>query len=649
MPLKTLAYNLWWTDDADAEALFRSIDPLRWERCRHNPVAMLDQPLQEHAKIAGSIAERMATQLARPGWCDDVVELQGKTIAYFSMEFGLHQSVRIYSGGLGVLAGDHLRSASDLGVPLVAVGLLYREGYFRQVFDDGEQTEAYPRADFSRLPVRPIEVDGKRVKIHLPIGRDKKVVVQGWSLAVGRVALVLLDTDLEENSAEARALTSRLYGGDEHMRIRQEILLGIGGLLFLRAMGTEPDLLHLNEGHCAFAPLVLWSESDQATARAACVFTTHTPVPAGHDRFPAALVREQLGPWCKQVELPVDDVIALGRVDPKNEDETMCMTVIAVRLARSTNGVAELHGEVSRRMWNELWPELPEDEVPIGHVTNGVHPVFWSAPDTRAFFDENVPGWRTRTWDEEVWSAIHRVSNASLWILRNKLRARLLDEVWNRTGLELDPTALTIGFARRFAPYKRGDLIFNDADRLERLLDRGVQLLYAGKAHPRDTKGKEIVAKVLDWGARFHGQVVLLEDYDIRLGGLLTSGCDVWLNNPRRPREASGTSGQKVIFNGGLNLSVLDGWWPEGFDGSNGFSIGDGEEWEDEAAHDLYDTEALYQALEEQVLPLWERRDSLEIPNGWLEMVKNSIATCAPKFSSHRMVKDYVEQVYVTR
>lgn len=647
MPLETLATNLWWTDHAEAEALFRSIHPGLWERSRHNPVALLPHAEPEHVEHAAELVGQMAAELAEPGWCDDVEGMNDTTIAYFSMEFGLHQSLRIYSGGLGVLAGDHLRSASDLGVPLIAVGLLYREGYFRQVFEDGEQTESYPRARFDRLPVRPVVDDDETpIEVEVPIGEDT-VKVRAWSLAVGRVALVLLDTDLDENSAAARALTARLYGGDETMRIRQEVLLGIGGLKFLRAMGNDPDLLHLNEGHCAFAPLVLWSESSPEEARERCVFTTHTPVPAGHDRFSAELVRAELGPWCKSAGLDVEAVIGLGRVDPKDEDETCCMTVIGIRLSRSTNGVAALHGVVSRTMWSELWPDRPVDEVPIGHITNGVHPVFWSAPATRAFYDDRVPGWRQRTWDPEVWRAIEDVSDEALWLLRNRLRLRLLTEVEHRTGVALDPTALTIGFARRFAPYKRGDLIFSDPDRLEQILDRGVQLIYAGKAHPRDDAGKRLVANVLDWSERFPGQVVLLEDYDIRLGGLLTSGADVWLNNPRRPREASGTSGQKVIFNGGLNLSVLDGWWPEGFDGTNGFSIGDGEEWEDQAAHDAHDALDLYRKLEQEVLPLWEDRGPLGVPHAWLQRVKRSIATCAPKFSSHRMVKDYVEQVYL--
>ncbi|MEZ4318018.1 MAG: alpha-glucan family phosphorylase [Myxococcota bacterium] len=663
-PLQALATNLWWTDQADAVDLWAFIDEERWHQCHHNPVALLHdvelgrwQELaedDEFVRHAEELLARMEADLARPTWAAaEAPDLAGKTVAYLSMEFGLHESVRIYSGGLGVLAGDHLRSASDLGVPIVAVGLAYHQGYFRQVFDDGGQIEAYPKNRFERMPIRRCEIDtpdGPRpVEITLPIGA-MTVRAQVWRLAVGRTPLYLLDSDLDGNPEPARELTRHLYGGDETTRIRQEILLGIGGILALRAMGIEPDLIHLNEGHCAFAPLVHIAETSQEAARNYCVFTTHTPVPAGHDRFGAALVRAELGPWCESVGMDVDDVIALGRVDPENDEETVCMTVIGIRLSCSTNGVAALHGEVSRDMWKELWPEKPVADVPIGHVTNGVHPIFWMAPAARALFDQELPGWRDRPWDPAVWEGVYGIEHSAMWLLRNHLRIRLLDEVERKTGRALDPAALTIGFARRFAPYKRGDLIFSDPERLWTLLngEQPVNLLFAGKAHPRDDNGKRIVSTVLDWAthSEFRDRVVLLEDYDIHLGGLLTSGSDVWLNNPRRPREASGTSGQKVIYNGGLNCSVLDGWWPEGFDGENGWQIGEGKVWEDDDAHDAYDTAALYRVLEHEVLPLWSDRDALDIPRGWIDRMKRSIATCAPKFSSHRMVRDYVREVY---
>jgi starch phosphorylase len=659
-PLQALATNLWWTDQADACDLWAFIDPVRWEACRHNPVALLhdvergrwdelaDDPT--FVEAAEELEARMNADLDGPSWAlSDSPELDGRTIAYFSMEFGLHESLRIYSGGLGVLAGDHLRSASALGVPLVAVGFLYREGYFRQVFDDGVQTEAYPAARFERLPVQRCEDADGPIAIEVPIG-EYTAKAHVWRLAVGRTPLFLLDADLDENPEPVRALTRHLYGGDQTTRIRQEILLGIGGLAALRKLGIEPDLLHLNEGHCAFAPLVLMSEADAETARQHCVFTTHTPVPAGHDRFEAPLVRDELGPWCESVGLDVEEVVALGRVDPDDEEETVCMTVIGIRLSRSTNGVAALHGVVSREMWKDLWPDLEVEDVPIGHVTNGVNTPFWVAPATRAFFDQHLPGWRTHPWDAPVWEAIHEVEDARIWLLRHHLRVRLLDEVERRTGRALDPNALTIGFARRFAPYKRGDLIFSDPERLLRLLngEQPVNLIFAGKAHPKDDNGKRIVQSVLDWAnhADFRDRVVLLEDYSIDLGGLMTSGSDVWLNNPRRPREASGTSGQKVIYNGGLNFSVLDGWWPEGFDGENGWQIGEGKTWDDLDAHDAHDAEALYRVLEDEILPLWSDRDVLDIPTGWVQRIKRSIATCAPKFSSHRMVHDYVQDVY---
>lgn len=668
--LRDLATNLWWSWDPEATALWADVDAYRWEKYGHNPVALLRDVEPERwaalqaegfgARVA-PIWERFQQYLGSQGWAADAApELLEHGVAYFSMEFGLHESLRLYSGGLGVLAGDHLRSASDLGVPLVGVSLLYRQGYFRQLIEEGIQLAAYPHADWNRLPVHPCtDTNGRQVEILVPI-EDRTVRARLWALEVGRCRLVLLDTDYEANTADDRALTRQLYGGDEWMRIRQEVILGIGGVRALRALGIEVGVYHLNEGHCAFVPLALIGEkvtagiaAEQALAevREHCVFTTHTPVPAGHDRFHWNVFDGTLGPWLQSLGLDVGAVMDLGRVRPGDWEETHCMTVLALRATAASNGVSALHGKVSRQMWNELWPEVPEAEVPIHHVTNGVHPLFWMAPEAQALFDRYCEGWRERVWDPEVWAGVDRIPDAELWGLRTTLRRKLVDGIAQRSGRKFDPDALLIGFARRFAPYKRGALIFRQPDRLKALLDKyPFQLVYAGKAHPRDLAGQEIVSEVVKRSEHrdFRDRIVLLQDYDMALGRLLTSGSDVWLNNPRRPHEASGTSGQKVCLNAGLNLSVLDGWWPEGFDGTNGWAIGAGEEFHDESAQDAHDGESLYRVLEEEVLPEWTDRTN-GIPRAWLKRVRRSIQTCVPLFTSHRMVRDYVLEMYGPR
>ncbi|MFT4622859.1 MAG: starch phosphorylase [Myxococcota bacterium] len=667
--LDALAANLWWSWDAAGSALWLRIDSYRWERSRHNPVVLLADleadrraELQSDAAFAAdvrAIHTRFQAYLEdRSTWCDrECPDLHGRSVAYLSMEFGLHESLRLYSGGLGVLAGDHLRSASDLGIPLTAVGLIYREGYFRQVIDGADQVAAYPEADYGRLPLTPVvDPAGKRLVLTVPI-ENRTVRVQVWRLDVGRVPLYLLDTDLPGNTADDRSLTQHLYGGDHLTRVKQEVLLGLGGVRLLTAIGVDPDVMHLNEGHCAFAPLQLAADRladgdtfPQALAhvKRKCVFTTHTPVPAGHDRFGWRIIDQVLGPWRKSIGLAPGAFMDLGRVDPGDWNEPLCMTVLALRASSLANGVSALHGQVSREMWHGMWPELDVSDVPIGHVTNGVHPVFWMGEPARELYDARVPGWREAVWDPAVWEQARSIPDAELWALRNTLRARLVAAVATRTGKQLDPNALTIGFARRFAPYKRGDLIFSDPERLARLLDAGAQIIYSGKAHPQDTLGKEIVRRVIEWSDHkdFRERVVFVPDYDIVVGRLLTTGADVWLNNPRRPREASGTSGQKVCFNGGLNLSVLDGWWPEGFDGTNGWSIGDTRDWEDTDAQDTFDAADLYAKIEGEVWTEWSTRDANGRPTVWLDRIRSCIATCAPKFSSHRMVRDYALQSY---
>ncbi len=641
--LHELAYNLWWSWDSEASALWAEIDPFRWERDRHNPITLIRdvEPERweelaadkEYVARVSSVTRRFREYMKASSWSP----AGSPRIAYYSMEFGLHESMRLYSGGLGVLAGDHLRSASDLGVRLTGVSLLYRQGYFRQIIDGTGQLAVYTDADFDRLPIRPVQGDdGEPLTVTVPVA-GKNVVARIWRMNVGRCKLFLLDTGCE--------LTHQLYGGDGWMRIRQEVLLGLGGVRALRALGRRVDVHHLNEGHCAFAVLQLaadelasgasWEKALKRVKRR-CVFTTHTPVAAGHDRFYWERVDKALGDWRDSLGLPTGTFMNMGRVDPGNLGENLCMTVIALKHSSKANGVSALHGEVSRRMWSRL-----QVKAPIGHVTNGVHPVFWSSVHTRRFFDERAPGWREHPWEPEIWKAIASTSDEEIQEWRRQNRALLIAELKRRTGIQLDPERLTMGFARRFAPYKRGDLLFRDPARLKAILGDHAQVVFAGKAHPADGHGKHILEQIIRWSHHrdFRGRVVFLEDYNIALGRAMTSGADVWLNTPRRPREASGTSGQKVILNGGLNLSILDGWWPEGFDGTNGWSIDDGRDWDDTGAQDAHDAERLYSILEEDVLPAFGTAS-------WSERVRRSVVTCAPLFTSHRMVRDYALELY---
>lgn len=662
--LKMLAQNLWWSWDTEATELFASIDPWRWARCNRNPCALLrDVEDSRWAELAAdsafkdrlqAVVARFHQYLAADTWCATAAPAVHKgSVAYFSMEFGLHESMRIYSGGLGVLAGDHIRSASDLGVPLIGIGLLYREGYFRQFIDQGEQVDTYPRANWDRLPITLcLDADGEPLMVPFPMG-TQTAWAKLWRLAIGRTELLLLDADHDRNDHGIRRLTHRLYGGGEDLRIAQEVLLGIGGVNALRALGLDPAVYHLNEGHCAFAPLALLREAllqgmsrDDAMAavRERCVFTTHTPVPAGHDRFHWRSVDSLLGPWRREQGLEDGAYMDLGRVHPGHVDEPLNMTVLALRTSARANGVSKLHGAVSREMFAEIFPNRRPEDVPIGHVTNGVHPVFFAAPASRALFDRYCPEWRARPWDADAWAGLSDASDDEITAWRNSLRAHLVAQIRELTGKQLRDDVLTIGFARRFAPYKRGALLFSQPERLRALMDEvPFQIVYAGKAHPHDTPGKAIVRDVLKWSAdrRFRDCVAFLPDHDLHTGRILTAGCDVWLNNPRRPKEASGTSGQKASLNGGLNLSVLDGWWPEGFDGDNGFAIGDERTWENTHEQDLADAESLYTQLEEHVLPLWKKGG-----NAWPRNARRAVQTCGPLFNSHRMLRDYVLSAY---
>jgi starch phosphorylase len=660
--LRELASDLWWTWDPESVALFQELAPHRWDHVNHNATALLQEltpgevaGIEARPDLAARIQaalDRREAVLSGPTWAQQQLPELGRVV-YLSMEFGLHQSLRIYSGGLGVLAGDHLRSAADLGLDFTGIGLFYRGGYFRQLVDDGRQAAAYPQSRTDRLPMELVrDAEGAPLRVSVPDG-TRHYSVQLWRLRVGHAQLLLLDSDLQENPQELRDICASLYGGDTTRRIRQEVLLGVGGMRALRALGHTPDVLHLNEGHCAFAPVEWIRQKTQAgtpwrdavrSVQQRTVFTTHTPVPAGHDRFGWDLVNPILGPWRDRAGWPKGTLMDLGRVRPHDLDEALCMTVLALRLSRAANGVSALHGEVSRDMWAEL-------ELPIGHVTNGVHPTFWMGTPMQALLDARAPGWRDAWRDVDFWTdAVAAIPDADLWAARQTLKDALRAEISERTGVAVPGDHLLIGFARRFAPYKRANLIFRDPERLTRLLDRGVVLVFAGKAHPRDTAGQDLVADVLRHARdpRFMGRVLFLEGYEMHLGHRMTAGADVWLNNPRRPREASGTSGQKVVLNGGLNCSVLDGWWPEGYDGTNGFAIGDDRDVVDLEQGDARDAEALYTVLEQEVLPLWEARDAQGLPSDWLTAVRRSLCTGVPVFNTHRMVADYAERLYAT-
>lgn len=689
-----LARNLWWSWQPEVVNLFRDLDPIRWRQLDHNPIALLAEFTPERLESRATemvlssrinLAYRLLKEYTapdRPTWgTTHAGVLGGKPVAYFSAEFGLHESVPIYSGGLGVLSGDHIKSASGLGVPLVAIGLFYDQGYFKQHLDlDGYQREEYLDTRVENLPMAPaLSLEGKPISITIDT-RSGQLVAKVWLMHVGRISLYLLDCDVESNRPEDQKLTSRLYGGDHRTRIRQELVLGVGGVKALKALGIAPGVYHLNEGHSAFASLeairermeddgLSFDEALRDVAQHTC-FTTHTPVPAGHDRFDGGLIEEHLGPLRDKLGISYDQLMGLGRVEPHNHGEPFCMTVLALKLSRKANAVSSLHGYVSRRMWANLWPWRVEEEVPIGHITNGVHVPTWLAWQMRQLYDRNfVVEWIRRMGEPEVWQQIYRVDPGELWETHYALKNLLLAFVRRRVSRQcrrrgesdeaveaarnmLDPNVLTIGFARRFATYKRADLLMANMDRIVALLhdaERPIQLIFAGKAHPADEGGKHLIKKIanLRHDPRFAGRIAFIEDYDVNVCRHLVQGVDVWLNNPRRPLEASGTSGQKAVLNGALNLSVLDGWWAEAFDGRNGFAIGKGACHVSDEVNDRRDANDLYRALETQVIPLYYDRDADGLPRRWITMMTNSIGSLAWRFSAHRMVMDYVKSSYL--
>ncbi len=689
--LNDLAYNLHWAWKTETTELFRRLDPLRWEETNHNPVATLESlaegRLQDLAADPLFLADlaRAATDLDSyladsDTWFATTGAKAGTPqIAYFSMEFGLHESLPIYSGGLGVLAGDHLKSASDLGLPLVAVGLFYHEGYFRQTLDhSGWQSDTNEENTPAHLPILPVEDEGGRpVAVEVTI-LDRQVRIQAWRINVGRITLYLLDTDLPENNEEDRQLTSRLYGGEINVRIRQEIVLGIGGCRLLEALGLAPVAYHMNEGHAAFLILerarrliaeegITFAEAC-ARLRPSLVFTTHTPVAAGHDYFSPDLMERHLGTYVEELGIPMRDLLGLGRHNPDDYREYFCMTILALKQAAHANGVSRLHGEVSRQQWRSIWPELDEQEVPIGHVTNGVHlPSFVSA-EMAAVYERHLgiaPG--TAPANPATWAPIAQVPDGELWAARNANRVRFLTFIRDRLAAqeghahpaEFDPNVLTIGFARRFATYKRAALLLRDPDRLARILDnskRPVQIIFAGKAHPRDDGGKLLIQRIIQSAESepFKNRLLFLEGYDIGVARQMVQGVDVWLNNPQRPYEASGTSGMKAAANGALNCSTLDGWWVEAWDEAQergeeiGWSIG-GTETFDNAEHQAYiDVESLYAILERELIPAFYERGLDGVPYGWTARMKRSIALIAPFFNTGRMVREYTEKFYLS-
>ncbi|MGE5558609.1 MAG: alpha-glucan family phosphorylase [Bacillota bacterium] len=685
--LETLAYNLWWSWHYEAIDLFRGIDPGLWEKTEHNPVRMLgilkqkrlDALARDEKFLHGlsRVMDNFARYIGAPVSPENGI--QGG-VAYFSAEYGITECLPIYSGGLGILAGDHLKSASDLGLPLVGIGLLYQQGYFRQYLNaDGWQNELYPINDLYNIPVK-IVYGAREEPLIIPIPLPGRAVkAQIWKAQVGRIPLYLLDTNMDGNCPEHRRITAELYGGDMEYRIQQEIVLGVGGVRLLKALGVEPGVFHLNEGHSAFLNLerirnfVTGDRLSPAEAveavRAGSIFTTHTPVSAGIDIYPAPLIRKYFAELCQETSFPMDKLLALGRPESAGENAGFSMAVLALRLSSAANGVSELHGEVSRRLWKDLWPQVPPAEIPIGSITNGVHFGAWVSHDMGELYDKYLgAGWREHPESPAIWEKASEIPDGELWRVHEKRREKLVAFARQRLRLQfkrqggsaeeilhadeiLSPEILTIGFARRFATYKRANLILTDLDRLIRILtnkDFPMQIIFAGKAHPLDNPGKELIREIVRTARdeRLRRRMVFLEDYDETMARFLVQGVDVWLNNPRRPMEASGTSGMKAAANGVLNLSTLDGWWAEGYRPEAGWAIGSGECCENAELQDRIESRALYDLLEKVVAPLFYERDSGGLPLGWIKRMKASLKDLCPFFNTHRMVSEYLHRYY---
>ncbi|MDR1211947.1 MAG: alpha-glucan family phosphorylase [Spirochaetaceae bacterium] len=686
-PLEEIARNLWLSWNFDAVQLFIRLDYDAWLKSQQNPIRTLGMVSQDRLEKAakddsylaamGEVYSRFQKYKKGETWYRGAKK---DVVAYFSMEYGMDVSLPIYSGGLGILSGDHMKTSSDMGLPLVGVGLLYRQGYFSQYLNaDGFQQESYPENDWHNMPVE-LKVDkaGSPIRISVDMA-GQEVFAQIWEVRVGRASLYLLDANIEENTPEIRNVTAALYGGDKETRIRQEILLGIGGIRALRALDINPGATHMNEGHAAFLGLERMREFIQdkgfsfAEAQEAVwptnIFTTHTPVPAGNERFDISLVEKYFHAWPQILGISWKEFLGLGRVRPDDDHETYCMTVLALKLAAYANGVARLHGEVSRIMWKDLWPGLPLEEVPIGHVTNGVHPRTWVSSNMTDLLDRYFgPHFDDEPTDLAIWDRMDRISDEELWRTHERRRERLVafarDRIrqhYQRTGAverriqqaedALSPYALTLAFARRFATYKRGNLLLRDPERLLRLVrdnDRPIQLIFAGKAHPMDMPGKELIREILHFADKYDvtSRIVFIENYDITVARYLTSGADVWLNTPRRPMEASGTSGMKASMNGVLNCSILDGWWDEAYNPNVGWAIGQGEIYEDTQLQDDIESKALYDLLERDIIPLFYHRGRDGLPREWIRRMKSCMREIGQSMSSHRMLMDYSNQFY---
>ncbi len=695
-PLMTIANNMWWCWSSDAVELFRRLDRDMWEETYHSPKAMLgmvsQKRLEELAEDDSFVShmERVKNDLDKymtmNTWfhdsCSDYGDMK---FAYFSTEFALHESIPIYSGGLGVLSGDHLKSASDMGLPLVGVGLLYRFGYFKQFLSfDGWQQEEYSENHFFRMPLELIkDSDGKVLQIEIDMGRQK-IYARVWKLQVGRVPLYLLDTDFSANTREIREITGQLYGGDRDMRIRQEIVLGMGGMRLLKALGIDPGVVHINEGHSAFLLLEkmreyiedygLSGEEAFQLVKSSCVFTTHTPVPAGNEMFSAELVAKYFEPFCKRIGLAKEELLSFGEIKPKEikpgAPENFSMTILALKMSSKANGVSRLHATVSRDMWSGIWPGLPRQEVPITHITNGIHTNSWISYEFAGLFDRYLgASWKDEPADHTIWQRVTQIPDAELWRSHERrrerlvsfARARLKTQLMRRGASQkdinhaeeaLDPEALTIGFARRFASYKRGNLIFRDLERIKKILtskEQPVQIIIAGKAHPQDNNGKELIKHIvsLSKDPDMRHKVVFLEDYDMNVAHYLVQGADIWLNNPLRPEEASGTSGMKAAVNGVINFSVLDGWWCEGYNGDNGWIIGSIDQYPDREYQDEVESTAIYETLEKEIIPLYFNRGQDDLPRGWIKKMKTSMQTLGPVFNTNRMIEEYTKKFYI--
>ena len=692
--LSEIANNLWWSWNTEFLRLFKMIDRDLWETCEKNPVKFLKQVSQDRLEAVATNQEflkeydRLAKEFddyvtSKNTWFSNKYpENKKDLIAYFSAEYGLDQTIPIYSGGLGILSGDHLKSASDLGIPLVAVGLLYKNGYFHQKINGyGDQETEYNNIDLSNLPINPVkDENGDELKIYVKFEK-RKIYLKVWQINVGRIKLYLLDSDIDENKPEDREVTLKLYGGDQEMRIKQEIVLGMGGTnLLTRALGLNPTVYHMNEGHSAFLILELIKniikekkvsfEVAKDIASSKTVFTTHTPVPAGNDIFPIALVEKYFKEFWPRLGLEREEFLKLGMKPCTDLEPGFNMGIFALKVAGKKNGVSKLHGAVSRELFGDVWPEIAANESPITYVTNGIHTCSWLAPSLKELYNKYlIPYWQDNIYKDEVWENINNIPNKELWEIHQKRKQKLLEIVkesttnrLRRSGYsyeeinditsKLNPNALTIGFARRFATYKRATLIFRDLERITQILnnaERPVQLIFAGKAHPADKEGQDLIKRIheISMMPQFKGKIFLLENYNIAMSRYLVSGVDVWLNNPRRPMEASGTSGQKASVNGVINFSVLDGWWAEGYNQENGWTIGTNAEFTSYEEQDDADSQSMYRTLEEKIIPTYYDKDENGISEKWMKIMKNSITSTGGKYSTSRMLVDYTNNLYM--